>query len=121
MIAYMKSIVQEGKEVDFDPFTLENEKTYSTKLTAENEKEIKAVMERDWMTWTATEGSLMTKFNKVNTDFRANFKPWISWHVKVIREGNTVQFNEVQEKSMGIDVAARTLPAPVEEPKSSST
>ena len=121
MIAYMKSIVEEGKEIDFDASTLENEKTYSTKLTAENEKEIKAVIERDWMTWTATEGSLMTKFNKVNADFRVNFKPWITWHVKVIQDVNKAQFNEVQEKSMGIDVSARTLPAPTEEPKSSST
>ena len=66
MVAYLKELVEVDTEKNFDSSTLENESAYTTGLTEENLEEINAVMNRDWMTWTATEGSLMTKFNRVN-------------------------------------------------------
>lgn len=61
------------------------------------------------MTWTAIEGSLMTKFNKVNGEFGGKYKPWIQWHIKVIKELSSLQHNETFEGAAGVHVAGRTL------------
>ena len=81
-------MTKNGSEEAFDNSTLENEQDYSTRITEANMEEINAIQNRDWMTWTAIEGSLMTRFNTANADFRAKFVPWIQWHIKVINEKN---------------------------------
>ena len=66
------------------------------------------------MSWTAIEGSLMTRFNLADKEFRTKFTPWIQWHIKVINEKNNMQHNETFENGIGVNVAQRTLPAPPE-------
>ena len=82
-------------------------------------EEINAIQSRDWMTWTAIEGSLMTRFNNANKEFRDKYGAWIQWHIKVINEKNNMQHNETFENSVGVNVAQRTLPPPPEETKTS--
>ena len=83
-------------------------------MSEKNMEEINAIQSRDWMTWTAIEGSLMTRLNNANTEFRKQFGPWVQWHIKVIQEKNNVQYNEQFELNAGVNVAQRTLPAPPE-------
>ena len=46
-------------------------------MSEKNMEEINAIQSRDWMTWTAIEGSLMTRLNNANTEFRKQFGPWV--------------------------------------------
>ena len=119
MTVHIQKIVETGSSEQFDNSTLETEQDFSTCMTEKNMEDINAIQTRDWMTWTAIEGSLMTKFNNTNTEFRKSYATWIQWHIKVINEKNNMQYNETFENGIGVNVAQRTLPAPPEEAKTS--
>ena len=99
-----------------DLATLENAKECQVDLNEKNQEELKAIYNRDWLSWTSLQGSLVSRYNSTYDDFKKKAGPWIQWHIKVISDKTMPEHNVSVESALGIDVDKRTLPAPAPTP-----